>query len=106
MNSSPVLSTGYSSTKRPAFSRAQQARLVGDCAGECAFHVAEEFGFKQRFGQRAAVDRNERPVGARAVMMNRARDQFLARARLALHKDVRVRRRDLFDKAKDRLQSF
>ena len=52
-------------------------------AGEGAFAVAEELGLHQRFGNRAAVDRDEGFVGACAVRMDIARGQLLAAARLA-----------------------
>ncbi len=53
-------------------------------AGERALLVAEELGLEQRLGNRGAVDGDERPVGAVARGMQRAREQFLAGAALAL----------------------
>ena len=52
-------------------------------AGEGALFVAEQFAFDQRFGQRGAVDGDERPLPARAERVQRARHHFLAGAALA-----------------------
>ena len=46
-------------------------------------HVAEELGFEQLLGNRAAVHRDEHALGAAAVVVDRARDQLLAGAALA-----------------------
>ncbi len=61
----------------------EQAALGADGAGERAARVAEQLGLEQRLGQRRAVDRHERRVGARRVGVDGARDQLLAGARLA-----------------------
>src|SRR5205823_2595552 len=53
---------------------------------------------------RAAVDGDEGARGALAVVVYGARDQLLARARLAVDEDVGVGRRDLLDEAEDLLQ--
>ena len=52
-------------------------------AGEGAAFVAEQFAFQQGFGNRRAVDGDERRVGAVAVLVNGAGDEFLARAGFA-----------------------
>src|SRR6185437_4475891 len=49
-------------------------------AGKTAAFVAEQFAFKQRLGNRGAVYGNERFIRAVAVLVERACDQFLARA--------------------------
>src|SRR6185503_2193641 len=49
-------------------------------AGERAFFVAEEFRFHQRLGDCGTVDCDEWFVESRAHLVNRARDEFLARA--------------------------
>jgi hypothetical protein len=49
-------------------------------AGEGAALVAEERGFDERFGERGAVDGDERFVGAVGQLVDRARDEFLAGA--------------------------
>ena len=64
--------------------RAEQADLVADGAGERTLHVAEQLALEQALGQRAAVDREERPVGARREIVDVPRDDFLAGSRLAL----------------------
>ena len=69
---------------------------VADRAGERAAHVAEQLGFEQRFRQRAAIDRHEPLIAPRAVVMDRARDQLLARARLARDQNRARRARDDF----------
>ena len=51
--------------------------------GVSAALVAEEFVLHQPFGNRRAVQRHKRMLGARAEMMNRAREKFLARAAFA-----------------------
>jgi hypothetical protein len=52
-------------------------------AGERAALVAEQLGFEQVLRDRRGVDRDERPRGARAVLVQRVGDELLARARLA-----------------------
>src|SRR4029453_15109370 len=66
-------------------------------AGEGALLEAEELGLEQVVGQRAAVDRDEAPRGARALLVDRARDELLAGASLALDQHRRARRRDARD---------
>ena len=73
-----------------------------DRARERAAHVTEQLGLEQRLGNRAAVERDE-PLGAAgAVVMNRARDDFLAGAGLAGHENRARRRRDGFEQLKER----
>src|SRR5207247_6481196 len=59
-------------------------------AGVGAALVAEQLGLQQGVGDRAAVDRDERPVAPRAVRVNGPRQELLARSALALnqHGDV------------------
>src|SRR5262249_27101956 len=64
--------------------------LVGDRAGETAALVAEELALHQLGGDRAAIDRYERSLGAGPGVMDQARDQLLARARLAVDVDRRL----------------
>lgn len=70
---------------------------VGVRAGKSAFSVSEKFGFEQRFGERAAVDGDERFIAARRVLMNGARDEFFARSRFAQNQNGRARRRGASD---------
>ena len=59
-------------------------------ARERALLVAEELGLEQVLGHRAAVDRDERLILARARAVDRAREQLLARAGLARDQHARV----------------
>ena len=59
-------------------------------AGERAALVAEQLGFEQVLRDRRGVDRDERPRRARAVPVQRARDQLLAGARFAGDQHRRV----------------
>ena len=65
----------------------EDAAPVLDRAREGAATVPEELALEQRLLERGAVDGEERPVGARALAMDRARDELLARAGLALDED-------------------
>ncbi|MCY1233227.1 hypothetical protein D9M72_457600 [compost metagenome] len=62
-------------------------------AGEGALLVAEQFGLEQAVGNRAAVDRDERLVGARAVGVDHLGHQLLAGAALAVDQHRQVGRR-------------
>ena len=73
-------------------------------ARERALFVAEQFGFEQRLGQRRAVHLDEVPRSAQRVVMDRARDQLLARARFAANQHRRVALRHLADDAEHALQ--
>src|SRR5215213_8916170 len=68
---------------RPALGRFEQALAVGDSAREGPFHVAEQLGFEQRFGERAAVDRDEGRGRAIRPAVDRPRDQLFTRPGLA-----------------------
>ena len=59
-------------------------------AGESAALVAEQLAFQQVARDRRGVQRDERPALARAVLVQRTRDDFLAAARFARdeHRDV------------------
>ena len=90
---------------RPDFVEEQRAAVgllepslpVADRARERAAHVTEELGFEQRLGNRAAVDRDEPMHVPRTVLMNRARDHFLAAARFASDENRAAGRRDGFE---------
>ena len=60
-------------------------------AGERALLVAEQFAFEQRFGERGAVEADERAVAPRAGLVDRPGDQFLADAALAANEHRRLR---------------
>ena len=79
--------------QRAAMRQLETARLARVGAGERALLVAEQLGLEQRLGNRGAVDGDERPVVARAERVQRAREQLLAGAALALEQHRRVGRR-------------
>ena len=80
--------------QRPVAGDLEQAGLVPHGTGERPTHMTEELGFQQRFGQRGAVDRHERPSGTRALIVDHPHDELLAGAALAVDQDGRVQRRD------------
>ncbi len=71
--------------------------------GVCPFFVAEQFAFEKRFRYCGAVDGDEALALARRQIVQRAREEFLARAGFAQDQHARRRRRDLFDRAADPL---
>jgi hypothetical protein len=81
--------------QRAAVRLADQAlgRVRG--TGERPLHVAEQLRLEQLARDRAAVDRDERPLRAAAGAVDAARHQLLAGAALARDEHVRVRRRHL-----------
>src|SRR3989475_9133630 len=68
--------------------------LARDGAREGALLVPEQLALEQVLGNGGAVDRDERPRGLRAVMMDGAGHDLLARPRLALDEHGRLARRD------------
>ena len=70
------------------------------CAGEGAAFMTEQFGLEQVFRNRRRVDRDERLVAARTMPVQRARDQFLAAARLTVDQHGGVGLRQAADGAK------
>ena len=66
-------------------------------AGERAALVAEQFAFEQLLGNRRTVHRQKRLRAAMAVMINRAGDEFLARAAFAGDERGGIRARHLAD---------
>ena len=69
----------------------EPALPVADGAGERAAHVAEQLRLEQRLRNRAAVERDEPVRAPRAVVVNRARDDFLAGAGFAGDENRAVR---------------
>ena len=59
--------------------------------------MAEKFALEQLARDRRAVDLDQRAVVARAALMDRARDQFLADPGLAEDQHGGIGRRDHFD---------
>ncbi len=69
--------------------------------GERALDVTEQLGLGQALGNRRRVERDEGLVPARAVVVNRPRNELLARAGLALDQDRAVHRRDELEGRED-----
>jgi hypothetical protein len=63
----------------------EAAGTIGNRPGEGALGMAEQLGFRQRFGDCRGVERDEPLVGARAVVVNRPGDELLARAGLTVN---------------------
>ena len=82
---------------RAAVGNFKQADAVLIGAGERTLAVAEQLAFDERFRQRAAIDRDKRLAGARALVVNGAGDQFLAGAGLAQDEHGRLRGRNFGD---------
>ena len=61
-------------------------------AGEGATLVAKQFTLQQLLGNGRAIDRQKRLLAAMAVVINGARDQFLARAAFAADQGGGIRR--------------
>ena len=89
---------------RAAIGLFQLARAVAVRAGEAAAHVTEQLRFEQRFGQRRAVDGDERNAIALAGRVNETRDHFLADAAFARDENLRVAARGILDLAAQRLE--
>ena len=68
------------------------ARLRLLRAGERATLESEELGLEELFRQRRAIDRDERTAPSWRALVDEPRDDFLARARLALQARRRVGR--------------
>src|SRR5439155_23976196 len=66
-------------------------------AGKGALLVPEQLALENPLGERGAVDREIRTVGAAAALVQRAGDQLLARAAFAGDEDRRLRGGDLRD---------
>jgi hypothetical protein len=72
-----------SSSSVPPLAASNSPATVAVGAGERAFAIAEQFAFQQVFRDRRAVLHDERLGAARAAIVNRARDDFLAGAGFA-----------------------
>ena len=70
--------------KRPAISDFKQAFLGRNSAGECAFYVPEERGFKQVGRHGACINWNEGAVAARRMQVNSFGDELFAGPALTL----------------------
>ena len=78
----------------------------GDGAGEGAAHVPEQLRFEQVLRDGAAVDDDERPLGAVGAHVDLACDQLLAGAGLAVDQHRHVGGRDFADLAEHLLHVF
>src|SRR5205823_6075868 len=67
-------------------------------AGEGALFMAKQLTLEQRLRNSGAVEREKRPLRPAAVAINRAGNQFLARAALAEDQHGHVLRRDPADR--------
>ncbi len=65
----------------------EQSPFIGHSSCKCAFHMAEQFAFKQRFRQGAAIDDDERLLVPLAQGMNRLGQQPFPCSTLALNQD-------------------
>ena len=74
---------------------------VAHRAGERAAHVAEELGFEKRFGNGAAVDRDEAVLPARAAVMDGPCDDFLPRPRFTRDEYGAARAGDRFEQLEE-----
>src|SRR5690606_20804046 len=68
--------------QRAAVRRLEAAIARDGGAGERALLVAEQLGLEDRLRDRGAVDRDERALGARRIIVQCAREQLLAGAAL------------------------
>src|ERR1019366_9651434 len=64
--------------QRASFGDLHQPRLGLDRARERAFLVSKQLALQQRFLKSSTVDRNERAIAARAVVMQRTGHKLLA----------------------------
>ncbi len=78
--------------ERAAMRLLELARVPLRRAGEGALLVAEKLALNQLGGNGRAVERDERPRGAVALLVQRARHQLLARAGFAVDADARFAR--------------
>ena len=81
--------------QRAPVGQLEAPRPAGDGTGERALLVAEQFAFQQLRRDRPAVDRHERPFATLGMVMQVARDHFLAGARLAEDQHAGLGVRDL-----------
>ena len=90
--------------QRAAVGLLEAADALAIGARERALLVAEQLRFEQVFLQRGAVDLDEVARRPQRVVMDRAGDQFLARAGFAADEHRRIALGDLAHHAQDALQ--
>src|SRR5215470_18543517 len=86
---------------RSAVRQFETSLAILNRAGEGAFSVAEELAFEQGFGQRGAIDLNQRAGASTTVKMNRLRNQLLSGPALTLNQNGSFSLRDQSDQATD-----
>ena len=86
---------------RTAVGGLERADAIAVGAREAAAQVPEELGLDQVRADGAAVDDDERLLGARAPLADLVRDELLAGAALALDEDVDVARRHLLEQREE-----
>ena len=87
----------------PTICNLEEAGFRLDCAGERAFHMAEQLTFQKVFGKGGTIDGNERVVTAGTVPVDCTGDKFFTRAALSRDEHGAVRRRNLKDATVDPL---
>src|SRR6266853_1270922 len=74
----------------------QTSDFLANGAGKSAFFVTKQFAFEQPGGNGGAVEFDECPLLAPAMIVNGARNQLLPRTGIAQQQDGRIAQRDRF----------
>src|SRR5207247_1055478 len=77
------------------------AELTGVRVRERAALVSEELALEEVLGNRGAVERDQRPLGARALVVNRLGDELFPGAAIAGDEDGSLQRRHDADRTED-----
>lgn len=72
----------------------EHAHMLCNGAGEAAFFMSEQMGFRDVLRNRTAIDGHERPAPARAHVVDESRDDVLAGAAFADHQHAHACRGD------------
>ncbi len=94
--------TDFVEEQRAAGRRADDSGEVVDGAGEGAAAVAKELRVEHVLGHAGAVEREERGAGARGIGVNRAGEDFFARAGFTRDQNRHVRRCDAASRRQQR----
>ena len=86
--------TDFVKEQRALVGQFKPADLGGDGAGERASLVTEQLALQQAGGNGCAVHFDERPLSAPAQVVDRACNEFFARAGLSLNQNSGIGRRD------------
>src|SRR5205823_5653138 len=87
--------------ERPLIGLFETPLATPERAGKGSLFVAEELTLQEPFGERGAVESNERSLGARAGPMDRFGDELLARTALTGDEDAGPASRDLVDQGEE-----